>query len=268
METRTDVIETRTVVAEFVGTLLLVFFAVGSAVVGARYIGTTGIALAFGFTLLALTYALGRVSGSHLNPAVTLGVLLARRIELRTAIEYWLAQLLGAIAGAALLLLLAKQVPDLEISGAFGSNGYGDRSAVGMEAGGAFLAEVMLTLLLVYVYLSVTRTVSVGGLEPLPIGLTLAVVTLVGVPLTGASVNPARSLGPGMFAGGDAMEQYWLFLIAPLVGGALAAVVHRFTHADLAAERIAPGTTGPAAPTGPDTAAGPDTSPGRDKGAE
>lgn len=229
-------VDTTTVVSEFVGTALLVFFAVGSAVLGAEYIGTVGIALAFGFTLIALTYGLGRISGCHVNPAVTLGVLLARRIELRTAVEYWLAQLLGTIVGSALLLLLAKQVPALEISGAFGSNGYGDRSAVHMDAGGAFLAEVMLTFLLVFVYLAVTRTVAVGGLEPLPIGLVLTVVTLVGVPLTGASVNPARSLGPGMFAGGDAMEQYWLFLIAPLVGAALAALVHRFTHARLPAE--------------------------------
>ncbi|MFC0598651.1 MIP family channel protein [Streptomyces palmae] len=235
METRTTAgdipVDTSSMVAEFIGTLMLVFFAVGSAVLGAEYIGTVGIALAFGFTLVALTYALGRISGCHINPAITLGVLLARRIELRTAIEYWLAQLVGAIVGGAVLLLLAKQVPGLRTSGAFGSNGYGSRSAVHMDAGGAFLAELMLTFLFVYIYLAVTSTVRVRGLAPLPIGLTLAVVTLVGIPLTGASVNPARSLGPGIYAGGDAMSQYWLFLIAPLVGAVFAAVVHRFTHA-------------------------------------
>ncbi|TVL93086.1 MIP family channel protein [Streptomyces sp. SAJ15] len=255
METRTlDISEAeiRTALSEFVGTLLLVFFGVGSAVLGARYLGTTGIALAFGFTMVGLSYALGRISGCHLNPAITLGVLMARRIELRTAIEYWIAQIVGAIVGAALLFLVAKQVPDLKTSGAFGSNGYGDRSAVSMDAGGAFLAEVVLTFLLVFVFLSVTQTVLVGGFDPLPIGLTLAVVTMVGVPLTGASVNPARSLGPGIFAGGDAMAQFWLFLIAPLVGGALAALVHQYIHAQTADETAettpragGPGRAGP-----------------------
>ncbi|MBB5938881.1 MIP family channel protein [Streptomyces zagrosensis] len=227
METR---LETRTVISEFIGTLLLVFFAVGSAVLAADYIGTVGIALAFGFTLLALAYALGPVSGCHLNPAVTLGMLVAHRISVRTAIEYWIAQMLGGIAGAAILFLLAKQVPGLKTSGAFGSNGYGDRSAVHINTGGAFLAEVMLTFLLVFVVLAVTHKVAMVGFDGLPIGLSLAVIHLVGIPLTGTSVNPARSFGPAIFAGLDALEQFWLFLVAPLVGGVLAAVCHQFTH--------------------------------------
>ncbi|MGP3999736.1 MIP family channel protein [Streptomyces sp. 8N706] len=223
-------VATPTVVAEFLGTLLLVFFAVGSAVLGAEYVGTVGIALTFGFVLLALAYTFGPVSGCHLNPAVTLGMLLAKRITPRTALEYVVAQLIGAVVGAALLFLLAEQVPGLETTGGFGSNGYGYRSAVGVNIFGAFLAEIVLTFLLVYVYLAVTRDLVVIGLAGLPIGLSLAVVNLVGIPLTGTSVNPARSLAPALFAGADAMAQIWLFLIAPLVGGALAALVYGLTH--------------------------------------
>ncbi|GAA1362745.1 MIP family channel protein [Streptomyces beijiangensis] len=222
--------ETRTIAAEFLGTLLLVFFAVGAAVLAGEYITAIGIALAFGFTLLALAYALGPISGCHVNPAVTLGMLVARRITLRTAIEYWVAQLLGGIVGAALLFLLAKQVPGLKTSGAFGSNGYGDRSAVHINMGGAFLAEVVLTFLLVFVVLAVTHKVAVTGFDGLPIGLALATIHLIGIPLTGTSVNPARSLGPAIFAGTAALSQLWLFILAPLVGGVLAALAHRLTH--------------------------------------
>ncbi|MFF3489757.1 MIP family channel protein [Streptomyces sp. NPDC002795] len=222
--------QTRAVISEFLGTLLLVFFAVGSAVLGAQFIGTLGIALAFGFTLLALAYALGPISGCHVNPAVTLGMLCARRIDVGTAVRYWIAQFVGGIVGAALLFLLAKQVPGLQTKGAFGSNGYGDRSDVHINMGGAFLAEVVLTFLLVFVVLAVTHRVAVVGFDGLPIGIALAVIHLVGIPLTGTSVNPARSLGPAIFAGGDALSQLWLFIVAPLVGGVIAALVHRLTH--------------------------------------
>jgi aquaporin Z len=223
-------VDTRTVVSEFLGTLLLVLFGVGSVVLAGEFIGTVGVSLAFGFVLLALVWALGPVSGAQLNPAVTLGMLVARRIGLRTAVEYWVAQLLGAIAGAAILFLLAEQVPGLETSGAFGTNGYGDRSGVRLEAGGAFLAEILMTFLLVYVFLSVVHRVRLTGLDALPIGLTLAVVQLMGLPLTGTSVNPARSIGPAVFAGTDALSQVWLFLLAPLVGGVIAALVHGVVH--------------------------------------
>ncbi|MEV0276098.1 MIP family channel protein [Streptomyces sp. NPDC050610] len=222
--------ETRTVVSEFTGTLLLVFFGVGAAVLGADYIGVLGIALSFGFVLLALAYALGPVSGCHVNPAVTLGMLLARRITGRTAIEYWIAQLVGGIVGAGLLYWLAQTVPGLKTDETFGSNGWGGRSAVHISLGGAFLAEVILTFLLVFVVLAVTHRVAVVGFDGLPIGIALAVVHLVGIPLTGTSVNPARSLGPALFAGGEALSQLWLFIVAPLVGGAIAAVVHQVTH--------------------------------------
>ncbi|WP_242645880.1 MIP family channel protein [Streptomyces triculaminicus] len=225
-----DPVKTRAISAEFLGTLLLVFFAVGCVVLAADYIGVLGIALAFGFTLLALAYALGPVSGCHVNPAVTLGLLLERRISLHTAIEYWIAQVLGAIVGSAILFLLAKQVPGLKTHGAFGSNGFAERSAVHLNTGGAFLAEVVMTFLLVFVVLSVTHRVAVVGFDGLAIGVALAVVHLIGVPLTGTSVNPARSIGPALFAGGGALSQLWLFIIAPLIGAALAACAHRVTH--------------------------------------
>ncbi len=222
--------EPQPLAAEFVGTLALVFFAAGSAVLAGEYIGTLGIALAFGFTLLGLVYALGPVSGSHVNPAVTLGVLLSGRMNLRTAGLYWAAQFLGAVVGAALLFLVAHQVPGLETSEAFGTNGYGERSAVGLSIGGAFVAEAMLTFLLVFVWLSVTGGVLLKGFDGVPLGLTLGVVHLIGIPLTGTSVNPARSLGPALFAGGDALVQLWLFILAPLVGAALGVIVHRIVH--------------------------------------
>ena len=147
-----------------------------------------------------------------------------------------------------MLYLLAKQVPRLRTDDAFGSNGYGGRSPVGIGAGGAFLAEVLLTFLLVFVFLMVTQKVTLTGIEPVPVGLALAAVNLVGIPLTWTSVNPARSLGPALFAGGGALSQLWVFLIAPLVGGVLAAVVHRFTHLHPAgqAERSRPRSRGPA----------------------
>ncbi|MEW1661144.1 MULTISPECIES: aquaporin [unclassified Streptomyces] len=222
--------ETRPVVSEFLGTLLLVFFAVGAAVLAGEYIGTFGIALAFGFVMLALAYALGPISGCHINPAVTLGSLLAKRITVRTAVEYWVAQILGGIVGAALLFLVAKQVPGLQTHGAFGTNGWGDRSAVHINLGGAFVAEIVMTFFFVFVFLGVTHNTALTGFAGLAVGIALGTVHLLGIPLDGTSVNPARALGPAIFAGGAAITQVWLFILAPLIGGALAAVVHQVTH--------------------------------------
>jgi aquaporin Z len=224
------VTDTRPLVAECLGTLLLVFFGVGAAVVAGEYIGSLGIALTFGLTMLALAFALGSLSGSQLNPAVTLGMLVARRLDVTTAVRYWVAQLVGAILGALLLFLVAHQIPDLDIGERFGTNGFGDRSAVQLNTFGALVVEIVLAFLLVYVWLSVTHRVAVTGIDGVPIGLVLTAVHLVGIPLTGTSVNPARSLGPALFAGGAALTQLWLFLVAPLIGGALAAVTHRVTH--------------------------------------
>ncbi|TDC27547.1 aquaporin [Streptomyces sp. 8K308] len=225
-------IDPRPLAAEFVGTLLLVFFAVGSAVLAGEFIGTLGISLAFAFVLLGLVYMFGHVSGAHVNPAVTLGVLLAGRMDPRTAIAYWVAQIAGAIVGAALLFLVAKQVPGLGTHGAFGSNGFDSRSAVGISLGGAFVIEALLTFLLVFVYLAATPGPgpALRALDGVPIGLALGAVSLVGIPLTGAGVNPARSLATAIFATGSALSQLWLFIVAPLVGAAVAVLVHQLVH--------------------------------------
>jgi len=209
--------------AEFAGTLLLVFFGVGSVIFGSDLIGDVGVALAFGLVLLALAYAIGPVSGCHVNPAVTLGVLLARRISVRDAVGYWVAQFLGGIAGAALLKLVVEVGTITDQSGGFGTDGYGPPFRV--NAGGAFVLEIVLTFTLVLVVLMMTGAAAAPGFAGLAIGLTLALVHLIGVPLDGTSVNPARALGPALFAGTHALGQVWLFILAPLVGAVVAAAL-------------------------------------------
>jgi aquaporin Z len=212
----------RKIVAEFMGTAILVFFAVGSAVFGIDKVGDVGVAFAFGFVLLALAYAIGPVSGCHVNPAVTLGVLMRRGLPLREAIAYWIAQLLGGILGGALLKLMTSKFGKVtDQTGALGTNDWGKT----ITGGGAFLLEVILTFLLVFVVLLVTGRAAAPGFAGLAIGLVLTVIHLVGIPLDGTSVNPARSLGPAIFAGSHAMSHVWLFIVAPLIGGALAALV-------------------------------------------
>jgi len=214
----------RSVVAEFLGTALLVFLAVGAAVGGIDSIGALGVALAFGLTLLALAYAIGPISGCHVNPAVTLGVLLCRGMTAIEAAYYWVAQLAGGIAGAALLELMTSGFGDVtDQTGTLGANDWG----VTISGGGAFVLEGLLTFVLVAVVLLVTGKAAAPGFAGLAIGLTLAAVHLVGIPLTGTSVNPARSLGPALFTGGEPLAHVWLFLVAPLIGAALAVLVVR-----------------------------------------
>jgi aquaporin Z len=214
----------RSLVAEFLGTALLVFIAVGAAVGGIDSIGALGVALAFGLTLLALAYAIGPISGCHINPAVTLGVLLSRGMTTTEAAYYWVAQLAGGIAGAAVLQLLTSGFGDVtDQTGVLGANDWGAT----ISGGGAFVVEVLLTFVLVAVVLLVTGKAAAPGFAGLAIGLTLTAVHLVGIPLTGTSVNPARSLGPALFAGGEPLAHVWLFLLAPMVGGALAVLVVR-----------------------------------------
>jgi aquaporin Z len=210
----------RRYVAELVGTFVLVFFAVGAAVFGIDAIGALGVALAFGLTLLALAYAIGPVSGCHVNPAVTLGVLLRRGITVTEAAGYWVSQFAGAILGAALIKVMVDAGDVTDQTGALGTNDWGDA----INSGGTFLLEVVLTFLLVLVVLLVTGRAAAPGFAGLAIGLTLTVVHLVGIPLDGTSVNPARSLGPALFEGGDPLAHVWLFIVAPLVGGAVAAL--------------------------------------------
>ncbi|HEV7187011.1 MAG TPA: aquaporin [Blastococcus sp.] len=224
---------TRSLFAEFLGTALLVFLGVGSAVAGIDRLGPVGVALAFGLTLLALAYAVGPVSGCHINPAVTLGVLLSRGMTTAEAVYYWLAQLAGGIAGAAVLKLLVSGFGKVkDQTGTLGTNNWGTT----ISMGGAFVLEVLLTFVLVAVVLLVTGRAAAPGFAGLAIGLTLSAVHLVGVPLDGTSVNPARSFGPALFEGGDALAHVWLFFVAPLIGAAVAAAVVQVVRAPVLTE--------------------------------
>ncbi len=207
--------------AEFLGTAFLVFLGVGSAVAGLLSGGVIVVALAFGFVLLALTYAIGPISGCHVNPAVTLGALIARRIEIEDAIGYWIAQFAGAIAGAFVLFGLTRWGNVRDQTGALGSNGYGRN----ISLGGTVTIEILMTFVLVLVVLIVTARTENAGFAGLAIGITLAACHLFAVPLDGTSVNPARSFGPAIFEGGTPLSQLWVFLVFPLIGGVLAALV-------------------------------------------
>ncbi|MFI7606747.1 MIP/aquaporin family protein [Micromonospora sp. NPDC049366] len=211
----------RRYVAEFIGTFLLVFFGVGSAVAARVQGGVVVVSLAFGLVLLALVYTIGPLSGSHVNPAVTLGVLISGKISLVGAVAYWVAQFLGGILGAFLLWVLTRWGDVVDQTGALGSNGYGAH----INRGGAALLELVLTFLLVLVVLVASARLDHAAVSGVAIGLALAATQLVGLTLTGASVNPARSLGPALFEGGVALRQLWVFIVFPLLGGALAALV-------------------------------------------
>lgn len=226
----------RPLLAECLGTALLVFFGVGTAtltfgfkVAGSSVsAGVVATALAFGLVLLVLVYGIGPVSGCHVNPAVTIGFLLSRRITLADAVRYWAAQLVGGIAGGAVLFGLFHLSARYHSSVGLGANGYDKASLIGANAGGAFLAEVILTFLFVFTILAVTRRASNAAVAGLVIGLSLALVHIIGIPIDGTSVNPARSLGSAIFAGGSALSQLWVFIVAPLVGGAVSAGLYVF----------------------------------------
>lgn len=226
----------RKLVAEALGTALLVIFAVGAATLSFGFkltgastsAGVVTTALAFGLVLLALAYALGPVSGCHVNPAVTMGFLLAKRMSLRDAIGYWVAQFVGGIAGALVLWGVLESSTLYTKSVGLGTDGYDAQSMIHLGVGGAFAAEVILTFLFVFVVLQTTRHVESAAVAGLAIGLALTVVHIFGIPLTGTSVNPARSLGPALVVREDALNQVWLFIVAPLIGGACAAVASRF----------------------------------------
>jgi aquaporin Z len=226
----------RKMAAELVGTALLVYFGVGVATLtfgfgstGTSFMaGVVATALAFGLTLMALAYAIGPISGCHVNPAVTIGMLLSGRMTLQEAGSYWGAQFAGGIIGALALWLTfhGSSLYNRTITG-LGADGYGSASHIHIDAGGAFLAEALLTAFFVFVILQVTSKGAAVALQAgLIIGLTLTVVHLIGIPITGTSVNPARSLGPAIVAGGTALKQVWLFILAPLVGGVIAAGAH------------------------------------------
>lgn len=206
--------------AEFAGTFLLVFLGVGSAIAARVEGGVVVVALAFGLTLLVLMYVLGPVSGCHVNPAVTLGALVSGKIGSVAAIRYWVAQVAGAVVASFLLLAMVQWGGVEDQTGVLGTNGYGDT----IDVGGAILLETVLTFFLVLVFLVVTSRAEYAGFTGVAVGAAFAACQLLAVALDGASVNPARSIGPAVFEGGTALAQVWLFVLFPLLGGLLAAL--------------------------------------------
>lgn len=228
----------RALFAEGLGTALLVIFGAGTATLtfgfkiagGSLSAGVVATALAFGLVLLVLVYAIGPISGCHVNPAVTLGFLVPRRIDLTEAVGYWIAQLIGGIAGAAALYGVFRLSSDYRSSMGLGADGFGKASMIGVNGTGAFITEVVLTFLFVFVILAVTRSTGNALVAGLVIGLALTLVHLIGIPIDGTSVNPARSIGPAIFVGGRAVRQLWVFILAPLVGGTASAIVFQFLY--------------------------------------
>lgn len=220
----------RIVAAEALGTFVLVFGGVGSAVIAGKVIGPLGVAFAFGLSLLAMAYAIGPISGCHINPAVTVGLLVSKRVTVAEAIQYWIGQVIGAVVAAFVLFVVIKSRTggyDLSDNG-FGANGYGSHSPDGYPLGGALIIEIVLTALLVFTVLSATDRIANVAFAGIPIGLVLTLIHLVGIPVDNTSVNPARSLGPALFVGGWALEQLWLFIVAPVIGAVVGAVLHGF----------------------------------------
>ncbi|MFZ3214612.1 MAG: aquaporin Z [Candidatus Acidiferrales bacterium] len=211
--------------AEFFGTFWLVFGGCGSALISAAYpglgIGFLGVALAFGLTVLTMCYAIGHISGGHLNPAISLGLVVGKRFPASDLIAYVLAQVVGAIAAAGVLYVIASGKEGFSLAGGFASNGYAEHSPGGYSLLACLVAELVLTCFFVMVVMGSTDRRAPQGFAPLAIGLCLTLIHLVGIPVTNTSVNPARSTGPALIAGGWALRQLWLFWVAPLVGGAL-----------------------------------------------
>ena len=234
--------------AEFLGTFWLVLGGCGSAVLAATFPGTgigfLGVALAFGLTVVTMAYAVGHISGAHFNPAVTVGLFTARRIPSSDLLPYIVAQLAGAIAAATVLYVIASGRPGFDAAAGFASNGFGAHSPGGYSLFAALVCEVVMTFFFLLVILGATDKRAPQALAPLAIGLALTLIHLVSIPVTNTSVNPARSTGPALFAGGWALEQLWLFWVAPIVGAAVAGLVHRAltSEAPMLAPRPLPAT--------------------------
>ena len=217
-------------IAEFIGTFWLVFGGCGSAVLAARFpdvgIGLLGVALAFGLTVLTMVYALGHISGGHLNPAVSVGLVIGKRFPVSNLWAYVVAQVGGAIAAAAVLYVIASGKAGFDLAGGFASNGYGDHSPGGYSLLACLVAEVALTFMFLIIILGATDRRAPQGFAPLAIGLGLTLIHLIGIPVTNVSVNPARSTGPALFVGGWAVQQLWLFWLAPILGAAIAGILY------------------------------------------
>ncbi|MDN6387815.1 MAG: aquaporin Z [Corynebacterium sp.] len=231
--------------AEFLGTFWLVFGGCGSAVLAAKVlsdesgstinmgIGFVGVALAFGLTVVTAAYAVGHISGGHFNPAVTLGCAVAKRVEWSAVVPYWVTQVVGATVAGGVLWVIADGKDGFSASGSgFATNGYGEFSPDGYSMLAVLVTEVVLTAVFLWVILGVTSKKAPAGFAPLAIGLTLTLIHLISIPVSNTSVNPARSLGVAWFAGGDARGQVWLFILAPLVGAAIAGVSYAFLTGD------------------------------------
>lgn len=218
-------------VAEFIGTFWLVLGGCGSAVLAAAFpgvgIGLLGVSLAFGLTVLTMAYAIGHISGCHLNPAVTLGLCVSGRFKATEVVPYWIAQVLGAIAAAALLYLIASGKAGFELSSGLASNGYADHSPGRYSLTAGFVTEVTMTFMFLMIILGTTDRRAPQGFAPIAIGLALTLIHLISIPVTNTSVNPARSTGPALFVGGWAIAQLWLFWVAPLVGALAAGLLHK-----------------------------------------
>ena len=218
--------------AEFIGTLWLVLGGCGSAVLAAAFpevgIGLHGVSLAFGLTVLTMAYAIGHVSGCHLNPAVTLGLVAGGRFPAKDAVPYIVAQVAGAIAAAAILYMIASGKAGFSLSGGFAANGFGDLSPGKYSFTSAFTIEVVMTFFFLFVILGATHGKAPAGFAPIAIGLCLTLIHLISIPVTNTSVNPARSTSQALFAGGGYLAQLWMFWVAPIVGGVLGGLVYRF----------------------------------------
>ena len=222
--------------AEFLGTLWLVLGGCGSAVIAAAFpnvgIGLLGVSLAFGLTVVTMAYAIGHISGCHLNPAVSVGLCAGGRFPARDVLPYIGAQVAGAIAGAAILYTIASGAPTFSLAGGFASNGYAEHSPGQYSMMAGLLCEVVMTFIFLFVIMGATHGRAPQGFAPLAIGLCLTLIHLVSIPVTNTSVNPARSTGPALIVGGWALEQLWLFWLAPLIGGALGGLAYRFVSAE------------------------------------
>ncbi len=216
-------------VAEFVGTFWLVFGGCGSAVLAAAFpevgIGLLGVSFAFGLTVLTMAYAVGGISGGHFNPAVTLGLAVAGKFEWKNLIGYWIAQVVGGLAAGFILYLIVTGKSDFITVGGFASNGYGEHSPGGFSMMSALIIEVLLTAVFLIIILGSTSKLAPAGFAPIAIGLGLTLIHLISIPVTNTSVNPARSTGVALFADGWALQQLWLFWLAPLAGAAIGSVI-------------------------------------------
>jgi aquaporin Z len=227
---------TKRAAAEFLGTFWLVLGGCGSAVLAAAFphvgIGLLGVALAFGLTLLTMAFAIGHISGCHLNPAVSLGLVMGGRFKGTELLPYVLAQVLGGIVAAAVLYFIASGKAGFELSSGLAANGYAEHSPGGYTLAAGFVTEVVMTFMFLIVILGATDARAPQGFAPIAIGLCLTLIHLISIPVTNTSVNPARSTGPALIVGGWAISQLWLFWVAPLLGAALAGVVYRWLWGD------------------------------------